>query len=529
MVHCGNPRRGEALKRGGCDDTLFDAPLPGLFMSVIARSVLCLSILIGAGGHIPAVAQDFSFASVQDAARRLAAEPYRKPSPVASAKLRELNYDQYRQVRFRSDGALWNGTAGLFRAEFFPAGFIYQVPVSVFVVTSGKASPVSASPEMFDFSSSDFRPDTDSLALAGVRLTYPLHGPKRDEVIAFLGASYFRPIGREQVYGASARGLAIDTGLPRPEEFPHFRSFWLVTPADGAREAVVWALLDTPAATGAYAFTIRPGTRTAVEVSATLFMRHDVSLMGLAPLTSMYLNGKNGPRRDDYRTEVHDSDGLYMVTGTGERIWRPLINPTTLSISSFQDRDPRGFGLLQRERSFGQYQDNYASYHARPGLWVEPLGPWGEGEVRLLEIPTDAEMHDNIAAFWAPRSPPKRGETFELRYRLSALSNDPGSDALGRVVATRTGALIGRPRQRLLVVEFGGGDLDTIKGEQPVEAAVSVSTGKLVGQNVERLPNGAWRLFIEVEPEGKKPMDLRAFLRVRGEALTETWTYLLKP
>ena len=494
------------------------------------RWIFVLISVLGVSGitALPALAQDFSFASVLEEARRLAAETYRGPVPVASPAMRSLSYDQYKKVRFRSEKALWQGTPSLFRAEFFPAGFIYSAPVSVFVVTDGKAAPLVAAPDMFDFSNADIG-DPGPLALAGFRLTYPLHGPKLDEVVAFLGASYFRPIGRDQAYGASARGLAIDTGLPHPEEFPYFRSFWLVTPAAGAREAVAWALLDTPAAAGAYAFTIRPGTRTVVEVSATLFMRHSVSLMGVAPLTSMYFTGKNTPRRDDHRPEVHDSDGLFMHSGSGERIWRPLVNPAALAVSSFVDRDPHGFGLLQRERAFAQYQDLGAAYHARPGLWVEPLDPWGEGEVRLLELPTDSEVHDNVAAFWAPRRPPQRGERMDLRYRLSALATEPLADTTGRVMATRTGALTGRPGQRLVIVEFSGGDLDSIKEEQPVEAVVSISTGKLVVQRAERLPGGTWRLTAEVEPAGRKPMEMRGFLRLRGEALTETWTYVLRP
>ncbi len=502
-----------------------------LLAAMIASRLLGLGVaLLGllAAAPAPGNAQDFSFASVREQARRLAAEPYRKPDPISSPALKAMSYDQYMQVRFRGEKALWHGTASPFRAELFPAGFIYEAPVSIFTVANGQATPVTATSDMFDFSTADLRGDI-APALAGFRLTYPLHGAKRDEIVAFLGASYFRPIARGQVYGASARGLSIDTGLPRPEEFPYFRSFWLLSPADDAREVVVWALLDTPAAAGAYAFTIRPGTRTTVEISASLFMRHDVSLMGLAPLTSMFLMGKGGPRRDDFRPEVHDSDGLLLHTGAGERIWRPLVNPTALSVSSFVDRDPRGFGLLQRERAFGQYQDTSANYHARPGFWVEPLEPWGEGEVRLLELPTDSEIHDNIAAFWAPRTPPRKGERLDLRYRLTALSGEPFPDTTGRVVATRSSALVGRPRQRLVVVEFAGGDLDSLAAEQAVEPVVSTSSGKVLQQRSERTPSGTWRLLAEVEPDGRTPMDLRAFLRLRGEALTETWSYLLRP
>jgi glucans biosynthesis protein len=494
--------------------------------------VRCLFLLCVVFAPFGAAAQfsDFSFASVQEQAKQLATQPYAKPATVA-APLRDIGYEQYKLIQFHHDKALWQDTKGLFRVEFFPAAFIYDTPVSLFVVTDNKAVPISGAPEMFDFSATRLNTPPPGLALAGFRIKYPLNGLQLDEIAAFLGASYFRPIGREQIYGASARGLAIDTALPTPEEFPIFRAFWLVTPAPTAREVVVWALLDSPAASGAYAFTIRPSTRTVIEVSATLFMRHDVSLMGIAPLTSMFLSGKSGPRRDDYRPEVHDSDGLYTSTGSGERVWRPLGNPTTLSISSFADNNPRGFGLMQRERNFTQYQDTNSSFERRPSLWVEPIGDWGEGEVRLIEIPTDAEVHDNIVAFWAPRWPPKKGERRDYRYRLSSLADDAILSTTGRVVATRvTSAVPDRPKQRRFVVEFAGGDLDWLRPEQPVVADVDLSSGKLVEKRVENVPGQhSWRVFIDIEPDGKKPVDLRAFLSLRGEALTETWTYVVKP
>ncbi|WP_422000789.1 glucan biosynthesis protein [Reyranella sp.] len=490
--------------------------LPGLSAGLLIASAATL-----------ARAQSFSFDSVVEQARQLAAQPYGKPEPITDKTLRTLTYDTYLRVQFRPEARLWRDSGALFRAELFPAGFLYTDPVTVFAVADGQATPVGGG-DLFDFSAAGVTP-AGPVPLAGVRLTYPLHGAKRDEVISFLGASYFRPLGRGQVYGASARGLAIDTGLARPEEFPRFRTFWLVKPADGAREATIWALLDTPAAAGAFSFTIRPGSPTVTEVAASLFMRHDVSLLALAPLTSMYLAGKNGPRRDDYRPEVHDSDGLLLLTGSGERLWRPLANPGALSVSSFVDRDPRGFGLLQRERGFGQYLDTQAAYHARPSLWVEPIGGWGEGEVRLLELPTDSEVHDNVSAFWVPRTPPRKGERLDLRYRLSAVAGEPLTDTVARVVATRTSALTDRPRHRLLVVSFAGGELDTMGPELQVEAVVSTSSGKVGATRVEKPAAGDWRMFIELEPDGSRPMDLRGFLRLDGQALTETWTYLLRP
>jgi glucans biosynthesis protein len=490
-----------------------------------------LLLLLGLTGGI-AVAQpaSFDFTSVEDQARKLASEPYRDV-PSVEGEMRKLGYDAYRALRAKPDTALWRNAKGLFRVEFFPAGFIYEKPVSVGIVENGNVTPVIAGSGQFDFSDTGLKEPPKDIALAGFKITYPLNRPdKFDEVISFLGASYFRPIGRAQGYGSSGRGLAVDTATGRPEEFPTFRSFWLVKPADGSHELTVWALLDSPAAAGAFAFVIRPGARTVVETKAVLFIRHDVSLLGIAPLTSMYFAGKASPARDDYRPEIHDADGLFMLTSKGERIWRPLTNPTTLGITSFVDTNPRGFGLLQREREFAQYQDSESRLEARPSLWVEPQGDWGDGEVRLIEIPTQAETNDNIAAFWVSRWPAKQGSRLDYAYRLSALTDEAALSPLARVVATRTGAVANNAKARRIVVEFAGGDLATLSPEQPVEANVSLSSGKLLRSYVEALPSQkSWRLFIDFEPEGKKAADMRAILALRGVTLTETFANVHRP
>lgn len=472
----------------------------------------------------------FDFAAVEAQAQKLASEPYREV-PSVGGDMKKLDYDRYRALRTKPDTALWHASKGPFRIEFFPAGFIYEKPVTIGIVENGNVTPMIISSGRFDFSDTGLKEPPKEIELAGFKVTYPLNRPdKFDEVLAFLGASYFRQIGRDQVYGSSARGLAIDTGTGRPEEFPFFRSFWIVKPADDATDLTVWALLDSPGATGAFAFVIHPGARTVVDTKAVLFMRHDVSLLGIAPLTSMYFAGKASPPRDDYRPEIHDADGLFMLTGKGERIWRPLTNPSGLAISSHQDTNPRGFGLLQRERAFAQYQDTSAHMEKRPSLWVEPAGDWGDGEVRLIEIPTKAETNDNIVAFWVSRWPAKQGERHEYSYRLSALTDDAALSPQARVVATREAGVPYNDKARRMVVEFSGGELAGLLPEQPVEARVSLSSGKLIRSYVEPLPSGkSWRLFIDFEPEAKKPVDIRASLELRGAPLTETFANVYRP
>jgi glucans biosynthesis protein len=471
----------------------------------------------------------FDFAAVEAEAQKLAGQPF-KAAPSIDGEMKKIGYDQYRAIRPKPDTALWH-EKGLFRIELFPAGFIYDKPVSIGIVDNGNVTPVLIGSGQFDFSDANLKEVPKELKTAGFKVTFPIDRPdKFDEVISFLGASYFRPIGRGQAYGSSARGLAIDTATERPEEFPAFRAFWLVKPKPDATEFTVWALLDSPGATGAFAFVIRPGQRTVVDTRAVLFMRHDVSLLGIAPLTSMYFAGKTSPPRDDYRPEIHDSDGLAMVTGSGERIWRPLVNPSGLAVSSFVGTNPRGFGLMQRERSFVPYQDSGARLETRPSLWVEPQGDWGDGEVRLIEIPSKAETNDNIVAFWMSRWPAKQGARLEYRYRLSALADDPALSPDGRVVATRTGAVIGNDKARRVVVEFAGGELPSLQPEQPVEARVTLSSGKQLRTYVEALPwQKTWRLFIDFEPDGKKPVDIRAALTLRGRPLTETFSYVHRP
>jgi periplasmic glucans biosynthesis protein len=404
-------------------------------------------------------------------------------------------------------------------------------PVQISIVDGGAATPVAISPDQFDWSDTGLKAPPKNVALAGFRVTYPLNRPdKFDEVIAFLGASYFRAIGRGQFYGASARGLAIDTGIGRPEEFPTFRAFWIVKPADGASDLTVWALLDSPDATGAFSFVIRPGARTVTDTHAVLFMRNDVELLALAPLTSMYFAGKASPPRDDYRPEIHDSDGLFTITGANERIWRPLSNPSALAVSSFTETNPKGFGLLQRERDFAAYQDSAANLQARPGLWVAPKENWGDGEVRLVEIPSQSETNDNIVAFWTSHVPARKGERKEYNYSLSALDDDVALSPQGHVIATRTGAVPYASKQRRMAIEFAGGELDSLGPEQPLSAHVSVSSGKVMRTYVEPLPTRkSWRLFIDFEPDGKKPVDITASLGLREQTLTETWSYVWRP
>ncbi|MFP2934582.1 glucan biosynthesis protein, partial [Pyxidicoccus sp. 3LG] len=344
----------------------------------------------------PASARAFTASTVVERARALAARPYQEPRPSLPEAYTHLSYDAYRDIRYRDAKALWRQDGLPFQAQFFHPGFLYPAPVAVNVVEAGRSEPMRFSPELYTYGELvKAGPLAKAEGFAGLKLTHPLNRAGHfDEVVSFLGASYFRALGKGNVYGLSARGVAIDTALPRPEEFPSFRELWLERPAPGADRVVVHALMDGPSVTGAYRFTVIPGARTVMEVEATLFARKAVEQLGIAPLTSMYLFGENDRGTyDDFRPEVHDSDGLFVWTGDGEQLWRPLQNPSRLSVSSFRAQSPRAFGLLQRDTAFSSYEDLEARYELRPSAWVEPVGDWGPGAVRLVEIPTPQEVH----------------------------------------------------------------------------------------------------------------------------------------
>jgi periplasmic glucans biosynthesis protein len=479
----------------------------------------------------------FTFAAVERLAQDRASKPYRNRSTKLPDEIAKLSYDEYHDIRFQRTSSLWYDKA-LFEVQFFHRGFNFDRRVNIAEVSGGIARPVLYNPAMFDFGprvpKMTLPPD---LGFAGFRIHYPLNTPAyKDELIVFLGASYFRVLGRNQIYGESARGLAIDTGAASGEEFPYFTDFWLVKPDPTARTMTIFALLDSPGIAGAYQFDVRPGTSTQVQVTAELYPRRQIAKLGIAPLTSMYLYGENSGnhRFDDYRPEVHDSDGLMTERGTGEWMWRPLVNPRDLRVNRFMDERPRGFGLVQRDRDFNHYQDNDARFERRPSLFVEPLGDWGKGGVELVEIPSDEEIHDNVVAYWVPDAPVQPQKPMTFTYLLSAYTGTTQWPPGGKVIATHFSRIVNGTTVvtgvRRVMVDFAGGDLDTLAGAQPMQAAASASGGEIDDIKVERLAaNGVWRVSMRMKTNGDKPVDLRCYLTLYGEALTETWTYLWAP
>jgi periplasmic glucans biosynthesis protein len=468
----------------------------------------------------------FSGQSVIDAAKALAAVPFVKPSVDLPEPFNKLSYDQYRDIRFKTDQAIWHGDKVDFELQLFPMGWLYETPVDVFIVDAGEAKKLVADGHLFTLGPLIGQgPDAAPFGFSGFRVHGPINrADYYDEYVVFQGASYLRAVGRGQNYGASARGLAINTAQPGGEEFPFFRSFWIEKPKAGTPEIVVHAVLDSPSTAGAYRFVIQPGDATVMDIEASLYPRKHVAHAGIAPLTSMFLHGPADQRRSkDFRPEVHDSEGVAIWNGGGELIWRPLTNPKTLQISAFMDKDPKGFGLWQRDRSFHDFQDLEARYERRPTVWVEPKGAWGQGFIELVEIPVEDEIHDNVAVYWKPEKGLESGGEYKFDYRLHWAENVPATWSGARVAKTRIGAAK-KPDTLLFVIDFDGPAVKDIR-DLPV-AAVTANPGSVANVVVQRNPDiSGVRVAFEMSPGGAELVELRLVLKAAEQAISESWLY----
>ncbi|QCK84651.1 glucan biosynthesis protein G [Phreatobacter aquaticus] len=479
----------------------------------------------------------FTYEDVVRRARELSGLPYDGAQPQLPPALTAMNFDQYRDMRFRPDRALISQGGGSFRMQMFHLGFIYRDPVVVNVIRDGIPTPVPYAAALFDYGRNRFeRPLPVDLGFAGFRIHHPLNDPRvYDELISFLGASYFRFLGRGQKYGLSARGIAINTAGPGQEEFPRFREFWVETPTAEAQACTIFALLDGESLTGAYRFMIFPAQESVIDVHCTLFPRRAIPKLGVAPLTSMFFYAENDRRTsDDYRPELHDSDGLLIHSETGEWIWRPLRNPKQVETSQFADRNVRGFGLMQRDRVFEHYQDLDLNYEMRPSYWVEPREGFGDGRVELVEIQTGDETNDNIVAYWVPNRAVEQGQTLTFAYRIVSTTNEarlhPGGYALNtyrtRPVALGSGEPV-PPNAARFIIDFVGGDLEYYLPQPDAVQVVPTASNARITRTflVPNTQTRGFRAGIDVIGDAGQTVDLRVFLRTGSKALTETWTF----
>ncbi|WP_434607769.1 glucan biosynthesis protein G [Pseudomonas sp. R1-7] len=470
----------------------------------------------------------FSLDDVSAKAQELAGQKFEAPRSNLPNEFREMKFADYQKIRFRTEKAEWADQKTPFRLSFYHQGMHFDTPVKINEITATTVEEIKYDPTRFDFGDVKFDPKaTEQLGYAGFRVLYPINkADKQDEIMTMLGASYFRVIGKGQVYGLSARGMAIDTALPSGEEFPRFREFWIQRPKPTDKHLVIFALLDSPRATGAYRLTLRPGTDTVVDVKSRVFLRDRVNKLGIAPLTSMFLFGANQPSKVlNYRRELHDSSGLSIHAGNGEWIWRALNNPKHLAVSSFSVENPRGFGLLQRGRDFSHYEDLDDRYDKRPSAWIEPKGDWGKGTVNLVEIPTADETNDNIVAFWSPEKLPEPGQPLDFAYRLHWTLDEASLHSPDSAWVKQTLRSTGDVKQSNLIrqpdgsvaylVDFEGPSLQALPENAEVRSQVSVGdNGEIVENSVRYNPETkGWRLTLRLKiKDPSKATEMRAAL-----------------
>jgi len=484
---------------------------------------------------------EVTFEYVEGLAEKASTKPWK---PIADDSLlpevlHGLTYDQMRNIRFRPEMQIWADENLPFRLALFHLGYLFRQPVEISEFSPTHTQRIRFARALFDYDKSgvDASNLPQDLGYAGFRIHYPLNVPSVfDELGVFLGASYYRMLGHEQIYGLSARGLALDTGLDRAEEFPMFTRFWIGKPEPNATSLKIYALLNSPSVAGAYEFVVKPGTETTVDIRQTLYFRQLPEVIGFAPLTSMFWFGENSRKPfDDFRPEVHDSDGIALKLSTGEFLWRPLNNdPKQRQVFSFNAINVRGFGLLQRDRDFRSYQDLEALYHRRPSVWVEPVGDWGEGVVKLIELPTSNELSDNIVAFWEPKVRPEIGKAHRLAYRQRWTSEQNPGGSGAYVVATRSGVHDWAPGERFVMVDFTGDNLTRLSPEANLVAVPTTDNPDveaLSGTVTRNLLDNSWRASFRLKVKDGAPrpaqVEVRCFLKHGENCLTETWSSLM--
>jgi glucans biosynthesis protein len=513
--------------------SLLKMALGGLVGSAAAAPLAAFAETVPVEGEGKA----FSFDTLAAEAESASQTPFVEPRVTLTEPFADLTYDQMRAIRYRPEKLFWGGDRDRFAMDLMPPGYYFDEKLRISLVRGDRAYEIPFSTDYFHFHPNYFPYGEDGIAPAGLatdhgftglRFRAHINGPEFwDEVAVFQGASYFRAVAKGTLYGLSARGLSIRTGESEPEEFPMFTAFWVEEPAEGAASIRVWALLDSVSVAGAYEFVITPGEQTVMAVRAALFPRVAIDKVGIAPLTSMYFFGPEDRRGiDDFRDAVHDSSGLTIVNGAGERLWRPVTNPPSVQFSSFADDGPQRFGLIQRERAFNQYQDAEARYELRPNAWIEPWGDWGRGAVMLVELPTANEFADNIVAFWRPETPLQAGTRHDLEYALVWSGAEPqetaGAPGLARVRATRGGGSILVAEERVFVIDFS---LDGIPFEG-LEPKLSVSSGQIVGTvGISQLPDGDARVGFHFLPGDEPYAEFRLELVGPSGRASEIWLY----
>lgn len=467
--------------------------------------------------------QRFNPAMVVETARMLASKPL---VPVAATDLPDgyatLPYDQYSGIRAQPGGMIWAGENRGFTIEPLHRGYVFSNPVSLFTVEDEIVRKVTFDRSKFDYGRVTPPPPNVDLQFSGMRIATGLERPY--EVATFQGATFFRALAKGQNYGAMARALILRPGETRGEEVPFFRAFWIERPGPASGSLVIHALLDSESLTGAVRMTLRPGDVTLIDVEMTLFARKELDHVGFGGTMGTFLSGPQSRRTfDDLRPSVHEVSGLQILTGNGEWIYRPVSNPATLQVSSFLDTNPKGFGLVERERDPGAFQDDDQRYELRPSVWVEPLGEWGAGSVQLIEIPSDSDVNDNVICYWRPRQPLAAGSETSLAYRQAWGWQPPERPTLAVASRVRQGRG-SQGRRRRFIVDFTGDKLADAGIVTSARANLTAAPGAI--HNVRLWPypeRKLMRVGFEVDPGNDNLSELRLVLQAGGQPISETW------
>jgi glucans biosynthesis protein len=502
----------------------------GLAAATLSRGAAAQTYLHKAVIDVLGDGQKFNAGTLADLARFLAKKSYAPPAADLPEPFNGLSYEQYIGIRAQPQAVLWGGEGLSFSIEPLHRGFAFQAPVALFAVEDGAVRRIAYDATKFDFGRLQPPANLPDLGFSGFRVFGDATNGMTREVAIFQGASFFRSSARGQNLGVMARGLTLKAGDPKGEEFPAFRAYWIERPAPGSQDLTMHALLDSESATGAFRFTLRPGELTIIDTELTLFPRSAVENYGIAGMTSTYLYGPNDRRGvDDARPAVYESNGLQIHNGNGEWIWRPLSNPETLEISSFVDPAPRGFGLIQRDRDYRDFQDDDQNFERRTSLWIEPIGDWDAGMVQLIEIPNQSEINDNIIAYWRPKKPLAPGTDASFAYRQYWCWLPPEKPPLATVTSTRSGQAP-NSRLRRFVVDFVG---DMLKDPQTIlemKPALSAAPGAISGLRVWPYPERRTvRIGFDLDPGNETLSELRLVLEANGKPLSETWLYRWTP
>jgi periplasmic glucans biosynthesis protein len=465
----------------------------------------------------------FTADTVMKAAMQLAAAPFKVPDAPLPNVFSGLNFEQYAAIQRVQGTAIWAGEKVGFSLEPLHRGFVYTTPVVINVVENGLSQRVVYDAADFDFGKLQTPAAIGDLGFSGLRILRASDQGFEDAAI-FQGASFFRSRAKGQHFGVTARGLAVRTGDDPGEEFPMFREFWIEKPAAASNTLTMHALLDSASVTGAFHFTIRPLEMTIIDTEMTLVARSTTDRIGIGAMAAGYLFSPLDHRMaEDWRAAVYEATGLQILSGKDEWLWRPVANRDTLQISAFADQNPHGFGLLQRSRTFDAFYDDEGRWELRPTLWIEPIGDWGEGDVRLLEIPSPSENNANVIVQWRPKAVIAAGTTLSLAYRQFWCWTPPTRPSLATCTSSRTGKV---GSYRRFTVEMTGDIFADPQKAAAVVAEVAANPGKIVSTKLFAYKDRhSVRVMFDLDPGSETYSELRLVLTIDKQAVSETWLF----